>query len=139
VLTQVECNFRMPAAPGAWSLARVQFTAPPGATQPSILHANYSPPAQAAAVPVPVQVNPQSPNVRVAFDVDTQGVPTNIQMEDSSDPKANDEVMALIREWRFHSSSNNGAAVQSHAVFDFLRGGANTMQIDMGVVRKKKQ
>jgi TonB family protein len=136
VETQVECDFRLPPVPGAWSLLRAQFAAPPGATQPSILHAPYPAPVRAV---VPGKVAAQLPTVRVAFDVDTQGVPANVQIQDSSDPNANDEVMALIREWRFQSSSNNGAAVQSHAVFDFLRGGVNEMQIDMRAVTKKKQ
>jgi hypothetical protein len=30
-------------------------------------------------------------------------------------------VRALIREWRFQAASDNGAAVQSHALFDLAK------------------
>jgi TonB family protein len=108
----VEVNFRLLKNPSEWSLSAVQFTAPPGASQPAILQAPYAP----AAGP------PEDASARVSFDVDLEGTPTNIQVEESSDPKWNDEVIALIREWRFQAALNNGTAVQSHAVLDLTRG-----------------
>jgi TonB family protein len=145
VETQVECNFRLLTGPGEWSLAHAQFTAPPGATPPSILSAPYPRRCgQTENSPVPVQVNvaPQGPppSVRVAFDVDAQGLPANIQVEDSSDPKCSDEVMALIREWRFQAALNDGTAVQSHARFDLTRGlGAGELHIDMAPAPPQKK
>jgi len=112
VMSTVEVNFRLLLDPREWSLASVQFIVPPGATQPSILGAPHPPAAGF----------PEEASARVAFDVDPQGVPANIQVEKSSDPKWNDEVVALIREWRFQAALSDGTAVKSHAVFDLTRG-----------------
>jgi outer membrane biosynthesis protein TonB len=72
--------------------------------------------------------------------VDAQGLPANIQVEDSSDPKCSDEVMALIREWRFQAALNDGTAVQSHARFDLTRGlGAGELHIDMAPAPPQKK
>jgi len=128
VESRVECNFRLQTAPGEWSLALVQFNVPLGATQPSILRAPRG--AQGGS--------PESASVRVSFDIDTQGVPANIQVENSSGPQWNDEVIALIREWRFQAALDNGTAVASHALFDFSRGEANYMQVDMAPRKKNR-
>ena len=39
--------------------------------------------------------------VRVAFDVDPQGLPVNIQVANSSDPKLSQPAADLIAAWRF--------------------------------------
>lgn len=54
--------------------------------------------------------------------MDAQGIPTNIRVDESSDPKWNDEVTALIREWRFRAALNNGSAVEAHGFIDLTRG-----------------
>jgi len=108
----IEVNFRLLGDPRVWSVSGARFTAPPGATPPSILKA---PPAAPSGLP-------ENATARVAFDVDPQGVPINIQVEESSDPKWNDEVIALIREWRFQAALESGTAIESHAVFDLTRG-----------------
>ena len=112
VQATIEVNFRLLMDPRTWFLAGAAFTVPPGATQPEMLQAPYPPPSG----------EPGNASARVAFDIDTQGKPVNISLERSSDPKWDDEVIALIREWRFLAALNNGTAVESHAVLDLARG-----------------
>ena len=124
VKTEIECNFALEKGRSDWSLARAQYTTSDGATQPSLLVAPYS---QSGGPP-------QYVTARVGFDVSPQGVPVNIQIEDSSDPNWNDDVINLIREWRFLAALRNGTAVQSHVVFDLTRGLAPQRQ-DQGELR----
>jgi TonB family protein len=112
VQTEVECTFAMPQRRDEWSLSRAQFTVPADASQPSILTASF--PQRGGG--------PQYVTARVGFDISPQGTPVNIQIEDSSDPDWNDDVINLIREWRFLAALRNGTAIQSHATFDLTHG-----------------
>jgi hypothetical protein len=56
--------------------------------------------------------------------IDEQGVPSNVHVDNASDPESTDEVLALIREWRFLASLRNGAPVASRGTLDFERGDA---------------
>ena len=58
----------------------------------------------------------------VSFDVDEQGVPNHIHVENSSTPELDDEVIALIREWRFEAAMRNGIPFAVHGYLDFARG-----------------
>lgn len=107
----IEVNFRLPLEPRDWRLTRMAFV-PPGVTRPVLVHAQYAQPAGPS----------EDASVRLSFDVDAQGVPTNIQVDRSSDPKWNDEVVAMIRDWRFQAASDNGTAVASRATLDLSRG-----------------
>jgi TonB family protein len=113
VATSIEVNFRLLLDAREWGLARASFSAPPGATQPVLVYAPYLPPSG----------SPEQAAVAVSFDVDEQGVPTNIHVDNSTDPKWDDEVIALIREWRFQAAIRNGIAVPSRGLIDFSRGG----------------
>lgn len=128
--SQLECYFRLTTGPNDWSLSRAQFTVPTGATPPKLLIAPYA--AQAAGLREYV-------TVRVGFDVSPQGSPVNIQIEDTSDPNWNDDVINLIREWRFLGALNNGTLIQSHAEFDLTRGLAEQLPVQMRAVPRKKQ
>jgi len=112
----IEVNFRLLPGPRSdprlWHLSHVSFTAPPGASRPVLLQAPYR-------LPTGLE---EDASVRLSFDVDTQGIPTNIQVEESSDPKWNDEVVAVIREWRFQAALDNGTAVASRASLALSRG-----------------
>jgi TonB family protein len=41
--------------------------------------------------------------VSVSFEINKKGLPINIQVDKSSDKELEDEVIALIREWRFEA------------------------------------
>ena len=109
---ELEVNFRLPADEAGWSMSRAKFSVPEGASQPVLRKASFT------STTVPALRSP----VRVAFDIDPQGVPANIQVEISPDPKMDDEVIAMIREWRFEAALRDGSAVVAHAVFDLSAG-----------------
>jgi TonB family protein len=98
VETHVQVHFWLPKDPTEWSLARAQFMVPQGAVAPSIQQAPYPPPAG----------HREDAQARVAVDIDRQGVPANIQIEDSSNPKWNNDLIAMIREWRVQPPSRMG-------------------------------
>jgi hypothetical protein len=55
--------------------------------------------------------NPQISPTRL--DINQRGVPFNIQVDKSSDKDLDDEVIAMIREWRFEAALNGGVGVPS--------------------------
>jgi TonB family protein len=112
VKSTIEVNFRLLPDPRAWHLDGAAFQVPQGATQPRLVQANYPPPSGLEMTGA----------VRLSFDVNEQGIPTNIHVESSSDPQWEDEVTALIREWRFQAAMKDGLPVAAHGSLDFGRG-----------------
>jgi len=107
----IEISFRLPLEEGGLSLARMAFSAPQG-SQPALLSAQYR----------PIAGLPDKAEFRVSFDVDRQGRPVNVHVDQSSDPQYDDDVIALIREWHFQGALNSGSAFQGHASIDLTRG-----------------
>jgi TonB family protein len=105
----VRVTFRLPLELRSWHLDRVVFDTPANATRPVLLKAQFAPSATRTA---------KRP-VAVSFDITEQGVPANIQAAEGSDPAAADEVIALIREWRFQASLKNGMPVPARGYLDF--------------------
>ena len=114
VQTTVEVNFRLLLDARSWHLESAAFNVPQGATQPRLIQAPYPPPFGPE----------QTGAVRLSFDVKEQGIPTNIHVENSSDPQWEDEVTALIREWRFLAAMKDGIPLAAHGYLDFGRGDA---------------
>ena len=54
----------------------------------------------------------------------SKGVPVNIHVGNSTDPSNADEVIAMIREWRFQAASRNGTAMTARGYLDFAWGDA---------------
>jgi TonB family protein len=125
VRSTIEVNFRLLDDPREWSVKTATFTTSPGGTRPRLVKAPH-PPLNESSEPA---------SVRIAFDVDKQGVPTDIQVVDSSDPKWNDEAIELIRGWLFEPASEDGAAIAAHAEFQLKRGGESPS----GATAVKKQ
>lgn len=112
VLTTVDVPFHLLDRRGDWHLARATFDPPQGASLPAIETACY-----------PDTPGPELyATVSLAFDIDPQGVPVNIHAAGSSDAKWEQELIAMLREWRFHPAEKNGATVTAGATFDFARG-----------------
>jgi TonB family protein len=107
----IEVNFRLLDDPRHWYVSGARFTVPEGAERPRLVKA---PQAETEAPSEPA-------TVRVAFDVDPQGVPVNIQIASSSDPKLSQAAADLIGGWRFEPAANNGVAIEAHAEFDLGR------------------
>jgi TonB family protein len=108
----VRVEFRLPQDANSWHVARAAFSTPEGATRPVLLKARY--PQRSSQVP--------NATVSVSFDVSEQGVPVNVRVEDASDAASADEVIALIREWRFLAALKQGIPVQARGFIDFAMG-----------------
>jgi TonB family protein len=112
IQTQVSVSFRLLLDERQWRPAGVSFTAPPGAMRPVLLSA-----------PLPTASGvPEKATLRVSFDLTEKGVPTNVQVEFTSGHPSDEEVIALIREWRFQAAQLNGVAVASKGTVEFSRG-----------------
>jgi TonB family protein len=99
---------------GVWHLAQASADIPVGAVSPRLISA-----------PQPVQTKARQPAlVSVSFEIDKRGLPTNIQIDKSSDKDLDDEVITMIREWRFEAALNDGVGVPSRAYLDLSLGDA---------------
>ena len=65
---------------------------------------------------------PSTASMSVSFGIDQNGIPFNIQIDKSSDKELDDEVIAMIREWRFEAALSGGVTVQSHVYLDLSVG-----------------
>ena len=95
--------------PGPWHLAKALVEIPRGAVGPKLKLA-----------PQPTQPKAPAPDsfVSVTFEINEKGLPVNIQVEKSSDKELEEEVIALIREWRFEAVLMGDVPVVTHAHVD---------------------
>jgi len=56
------------------------------------------------------------------FEVGPDGVPMNLHVRDSSDPKLEKLIIATLRDWRFHPAMKDNVPVAVSAEFEFVRG-----------------
>ncbi len=103
-----------PPAPSTWRVARQNFITPAGAIPPKLVKSQYSSSLQAGS----------DHAVSVSFKISDQGVPFDIQIENSSDTDSTDEVIALIREWRFEAATKDVFPISSAGYLDLLMGQA---------------
>jgi hypothetical protein len=96
----------------SWHVARENFTAPPGATLPKLVKGQYSTSLKAGL----------NHAASISFEISEKGIPFNIRVENSSDTESADEVIALIREWRFEAAMKNGLPVPSNGLLDLSIG-----------------
>lgn len=61
-------------------------------------------------------------SVSVSFEINEKGLPINIQIDKSSDKELDDEVIAMIREWRFEAALRGDVALASRAYVDLSFG-----------------
>jgi TonB family protein len=121
----VEVRFHLLADTGAWHLTRALLEAPEDATAPVLTRASY-----------PQITQSRQGEVSVSFDINEDGLPIHVRVEHSSDAQLNDEVIALIREWRFAAAVRNGMPVLAHGVFDF-RGSGPEAAVPAAAPRKR--
>ena len=88
------------ATAGVWHLSKAFADVPQGAISPKLISAPQPSAAKA----------PPDAAFSVSFQIDERGRPFNIQIDKSSDKELDDEVIALIREWRFEAAVRGGFA-----------------------------
>jgi TonB family protein len=99
---------------GVWHVSKAFADVPRGAVSPKLISA---PQSSVAKIPVVAAAL-----VSVSFQIDERGTPFNIQIDKSSDKDLDDEVIAMIREWRFEAALSGGVAIQSRVSIDLSTG-----------------
>jgi TonB family protein len=114
VLAQIEVNFRLldKGSSVKWKLRRLEFHLPDGASRPTI---------EKVANPH-VEDDAATRNVRLTFDIDEKGVPTNVPMEEGANEGFSREMAAALGNWRFKPASKDGHPISVSCTMDFDRG-----------------
>jgi TonB family protein len=91
---------------GAWRISKASVELPRDAVSAKLILAPQKTQSKAPA---------RDSFVFVSFDINEKGLPINIQVDKSSDKELEEEVIALIREWRFEAALKGDIPVVSHA------------------------
>jgi TonB family protein len=94
---------------GAWHIVRASVDLPRDVVSPKL---TLAPQSTQSKLPTPDSF------VSVRFEINEKGVPVNIQVDKSSDKELEEEVIALIREWRFEAALRGGGPVPAQAYMD---------------------
>jgi len=97
---------------GPWHISRAVADVPGDASGPKLIAAPQ--PSRPAAV--------RNGSISVSFEINERGLPINIQIDKSSDKALDDEVIAMIREWRFEAALRGDVPLSSHAHVDLSIG-----------------
>lgn len=120
-----DTDVRLQSSVAPWRLTRFAFELSDGVSRPVLTAGSY-PRLTARTSPA---------RISVSFDVTGQGIPVNIEVLQTSDHDSVDEVIALIREWRFEAALKNGVPVATRGFLDFEIG--DTPNAPRRVFRKK--
>lgn len=93
--------------------ARLNFTLPPDVSRPELVVGK-------------LPANPKSfgeQSVSFHLQVDAQGVPKNITVISSDDPKWEKQVLRVVQTWRFRPAALNGNPVLVDAAFELVHSG----------------
>jgi TonB family protein len=128
--TSVAVDFALRAKTSRWHLIGVDFDPPEGASRPTVLTAFYPTGAgvfNSAAIEQGRLLGAMGRQafVELTFDVDEQGIPTNIQVTHTSDDVWNDQATTVLRGWRFTPGMKDGKAVPVSCKFAFAWGPRN--------------
>src|SRR6202044_3289162 len=97
---------------GIWHISRALADVPSDASSPKLISApQSSQPKDFMAA-----------SVSVSFEINEKGLPVNVQIDKSSDKELDDEVIAMIREWRFEAALRGDVALASRAYIDLSTG-----------------
>lgn len=96
-----------------WHVVRAIFHPPDGAARPVLIQTKF-----------PATVDQEeNASVTLGFDVGPQGIPMNLRMLKSSNPKWEAQVIAAVREgWRFRPGTIGTKSVSVPAWFELVRG-----------------
>jgi TonB family protein len=97
---------------GAWHISGAVADVPGDASGPKLISAPQSSQPK----------NFTAGSVSVSFEINEKGVPINIQIDKSSDRELDDEVIAMIRKWRFEAALRGDVALASRAYIDLSIG-----------------
>ena len=118
--------FVLPSKSSRWHLLRATFDTPDGAERPTFLSTAYPPGAGVStdAFEQASLVNAMGRHsmTTVSFDIDTQGMPANFIVEESSDKVWGKEAVSILQPWRFTPAKKNGTPVASRGTMSLAWG-----------------
>jgi TonB family protein len=91
---------------GAWHIAKASVELPKDAVSPKL---TVAPQTTQSKIPTPDSF------VSVSFEINEKGLPINLQVDKSSDKELEEEVIAMIREWRFEAALRDGIPIATPA------------------------
>jgi TonB family protein len=97
---------------GVWHISRALADVPSDASSPRLISAPQSSQRKEST----------AGSVSVSFQINEKGLPINIQIDKSSDKELDDEVIAMIREWRFEAALRGAVSLASRAYIDLSIG-----------------
>ena len=113
VLVNEEIFFRPERTLWDWHAIRVVFETPSGATRPVLFKTRFPPTVE----------DEGNASVTIGFDIGPKGVPANLRVVKSSDPKWESEVLRAMRQgWKFRPATIDGKPVRVPAFFELVRG-----------------
>jgi TonB family protein len=113
---------------GVWHISKASADVPRNAVSPTLISA----PQRAHR-----KDTPAVGLFSVSFQITEKGIPVNIQVEKSSNKELDDEVIAMIREWRFAAALRGDVPVASQAYIDLSLG--DPLHRENGRGSRKKQ
>src|SRR4029077_3992961 len=113
---------------GVWHISKASADVPKNAVSPTLISAPQR--AQTKGTPAVCSFS-------VSFEINEKGIPVNIQVEKSSNKELDDEVIAMIREWRFEAALRGDVPVASQAYIDLSLG--DPLHRENGRRSRKKQ
>jgi TonB family protein len=112
VMVDIQFDFRN-IRDSAWALSRAVFNPPDGATRPVVTLAPY------LSFYTPAG---QTGSVAISFDVNPNGAAENLQIEKSSGPAAESEVIRIVRGWQFRPGMKDGQPISVRGTMEFIQG-----------------
>ena len=94
---------------GPWHISKASVELPLGALSPRLISALQA---------VPPKIPSPDSFVSVRFQISQKGVPFEIRVDKSSDQELEDEVIAMIREWRFEAALRGDVPFVTQAQLD---------------------
>lgn len=118
--------FRLPEKQSRWHLLHVKFETPGSATRPHFTKVKYPLGAGISRDAYEegriVAAAGRLATVKLAFDVDTDGIPKHFAVREASADMWGPQAVALVREWEFSPGMKNGVAVAVPCVVDLAWG-----------------
>lgn len=111
-VAHVEVNFRVLIGRDDWHLSRVRFEIPATASRPVIKSAPYADRKKSA----------DAATVTASFTINEQGLPADIQVDESSGADAAREVEQFLGAWRFRPAMENGRPITARCTMTFAAG-----------------
>jgi TonB family protein len=107
---------------GVWHISRALADVPSDASSPKLISAPQS----------SQRKDFTAGSVSVSFQVNEKGLPIDIQIDKSSDKELDDEVIAMIREWRFEAALRGDVSLASRAYIDLSIGDPPPAAVGIG-------